>query len=142
MTTDNAQRILLIEDDLDLAEAMVDYLELQDCEVTLAIDGISAERIRRTGDFDVWIVDIGLPRRCRLETVAALRERGFSSPAIFVTAQDTTEDKLQAFANGADDYLVKPVVLPELMARIQAIIKRGQQSAQSSSRLSLATPYR
>jgi len=126
-------RILLIEDHRDLAETIVDFLETMGGIVDYAADGLSGLHLARTEKFDVILIDVMLPGIDGLELARKLREQHTSSvPIIMITARDELNDKLAGFEAGADDYLVKPFELPELVARIHSLIRRtrGQVTAE------------
>ena len=131
-------RILLVEDEFDLAESVADFLESHGCEVTCAPDGLSGKRfaLAATGgvqEFDALVVDVGLPRLDGLSMVREIRAAGCQTPVLFLTARDTMADTLDGFAAGADDYQVKPCALPELLARLKAVVTRYHQTAQPSA---------
>jgi len=118
-------RILLIEDHKDLAETVVDFLETMGCIVDYAADGLSGLHLARTQRFDIILIDVMLPGINGLELSRKLREQYNSSvPILMITARDELNDKLAGFEAGADDYLVKPFELPELVARINSLIRR------------------
>jgi len=108
-------RILLIEDHRDLAETIVDFLETMGCIIDYAADGLSGLHLARTQRFDIILLDVMLPGIDGLEP---------SVPILMITARDELNDKLAGFEAGADDYLVKPFDLPELVARIHSLIRR------------------
>jgi len=93
----------------------------------VSMAGSAAELVRQVdaGDFDALIIDIGLPDADGRDVVQALRARGIGTPVIFLTARDALPDRLAGFASGGDDYLTKPFHFAELVARLQALIKRG-----------------
>ena len=118
-------RVLLVEDHRDLAETIVDFLETMGCIVDYAADGLSGLHLARTQKFDVILLDVMLPGIDGLELARRLREQHTSSvPILMTTARDELNDKLAGFEAGADDYLVKPFDLPELVARINSLIRR------------------
>jgi len=87
-------------------------------------DGESADAALRTEDYELMVLDLGLPRRSGLEVLKSLRERGSDLPVLILTARDTVADRVAGLDAGADDYLVKPFDLDELQARIRALIRR------------------
>jgi len=118
--------ILVIEDNTDLSANMWDFLESQGHTVDAASDGVSGLRLATTRDYDVVVLDLGLPKMDGLEICRNLRaEQRKNTPILILTARDTLEDKLLAFDSGADDYLMKPFALEELHARLLALVKRA-----------------
>jgi len=118
-------RILLLEDDEELRSIVGRGLREEGFAVSIA--GSAAELVRQVdaGDVDALIIDIGLPDADGRDVVQALRARGVGTPVIFLTARDALPDRLAGFASGGDDYLTKPFHFAELVARLQALIKRG-----------------
>jgi DNA-binding response OmpR family regulator len=122
-----ALNILLIEDQTDLAQSIWDYLERRGHCIDHAADGASGLRMALENRFDVIVLDLGLPRMDGLELCRRLRaDTGHGTAVLMLTARDTLEDKLRGFAEGADDYLVKPFVMRELEARILNLRRRRQ----------------
>ena len=122
-----AQPILLVEDDLDLAGNIQDYLGHQGWLVDYAPDGALALHRVLAGRHAAAILDLRLPGLGGLELCRRLRaETGARLPVLMLTAADTLNDRLAGFEAGADDYLVKPFALPELLARLQALVRRAQ----------------
>lgn len=121
----NGLDILLVEDNAGLAETIITYIEAHGHRVHYAADGEAGLREALHRDFDVVLLDLSLPYRDGLELCAELRRRAFRRvPVLMLTARDTLDDKLAGFAHGADDYLVKPFSLAELVARIHALGER------------------
>lgn len=117
--------LLLVEDHKDLAEAVGAYLESSGFTMDFAYDGLSAMHLATTHNYDAIILDIMLPAIDGLEICRRLRKDArLSTPILMLTARDQLEDKLQGFHQGADDYLVKPFDMPELEARLCALIRR------------------
>lgn len=117
--------LLLVEDHKDLAEAVGAYLESSGFIMDYAYDGLSALHLASTVKYDAIILDIMLPGIDGLEICARLRkEARLSTPILMLTARDQLDDKLLGFQQGADDYLVKPFDMPELEARLNALIRR------------------
>lgn len=120
-------RVLLVEDHLDLAETVIDFLESMGCLVDYAADGMTGLHLARNEKFDVIVLDVMLPGLDGLAMCKQLREQhGAQTPVIMMTARDELNDKLAGFESGADDYLVKPFDLPELVARINSLVRRNQ----------------
>ncbi|MGR5063879.1 response regulator transcription factor [Photobacterium sp. DNB22_13_2] len=129
MKTDTLQ-LMLVEDDIDLAAAIVDYLELEDIQCDHAANGLSGLNLIKNHDYDVVILDLNLPKMNGLEVCEQLRQQGIDVPVLMLTARDTLDDKLAGFSKGADDYLVKPFAMEELIIRAQVLSRRrsGQVS--------------
>lgn len=121
-------QILLVEDHADLAETVIDFLTSMGWEVDYAADGITGLHLARTLSFDAIVLDVTLPGLDGLTLCRQLREQHRSAtPIIMMTARDELTDKLAGFDNGADDYLVKPFDLPELVARVDSLVRRHQR---------------
>jgi len=122
-----AIRVLIVEDNRDFSAIVGDYLEADGNVLDFAFDGKSALRLALTETYDVIVLDIMMPGMDGLEFCSLYRELA-SKPAriIMATARDTIEDILEGFRRGADDYLVKPFFLAELLARIRALIRRDR----------------
>lgn len=130
-------RILLIEDNQLVASNVVEFLEADGHDVDLAVDGRTGLKMASSGAYDALVVDVALPRLTGLELCRRYRaERGSRTPILMLTARDTLEDKLEGFDAGADDYLVKPFELRELLARIQALHRRAQGAASDGDSIS------
>lgn len=126
---DNLQ-LLLVEDDLDLAIAIIDYFELEDIQCDHAANGLSGYNLIESNHYDVVVLDLNLPKMNGLEVCEKIRSQGIDVPILMLTARDTLDDKLTGFSTGADDYLVKPFAMEELIIRTQVLSKRrsGQAS--------------
>ncbi|MEO6169637.1 MAG: response regulator transcription factor, partial [Lysobacter sp.] len=122
-------KILIVEDQHDIAANIWDFLERRGHVVDHAPDGETGLMHALRTAFDVIVLDLGLPRLDGLDLCRQLREAGRGTPVLMLTARDTLDDKLKGFAEGADDYMVKPFELKELEARIRALHRRGQPSA-------------
>jgi DNA-binding response OmpR family regulator len=121
-------RVLLLEDSLALAGAVSDYLEVRGCTVDLAFHGQAFLDLASAAQFDVYVLDVAVPGIDGLEVCERLRTRmRDETPVIFLTARDTLQDKKAGFARGADDYLVKPFEMEELLLRLQALAARGRR---------------
>ncbi len=116
--------ILLVEDDIDLAETVVQYLEYEEIFADHAFNGEAGLNLARQSDYDVIVLDVMLPRLDGLSVCSRLREDGIDVPVLMLTARGTLEDKLAGFEAGTDDYLAKPFELAELSARIKVLAKR------------------
>ncbi|HMS28803.1 MAG TPA: response regulator transcription factor [Saprospiraceae bacterium] len=117
--------VLLIEDELKTAESIRKYLEEMDVRVSVANDSETALQLTEKSSFDVIVSDVVLPSFSGIELVKRIRQLGIKSPVLMLSALSQTEDKLQGFEAGSDDYLAKPFDLKELYARIQALHRRS-----------------
>ena len=125
-------RILVIEDQPEILQNIADYLEMQGYLVDCAYDGLGGLHLAITQPFDLIILDLMLPGMDGLTLCKKLRQDArISTPVIMLTARDSVDDKLTGFRAGADDYLVKPFSLPELHARVEAVLRRGQAGMQN-----------
>ena len=121
-------RVLIIEDNPDIAANVGDYLEDLDYTVDFAGDGITGLHLAVVNDFDAIILDLALPGMDGLEVCRKLRqEAAKDTPVLMLTARDRLEDKLAGFETGADDYLVKPFELQEVVARLKVLASRGRR---------------
>ncbi len=121
----SAIMILLVEDNKDLAATVGDYLEASDITVDYAYDGRSALELSSSGRYDAVVLDLGLPEMDGMQVLRLLREKvGKDTPVIILTARDSQDEKVAGFEAGCDDYIVKPVHLPELEARLLAHVRR------------------
>ena len=117
-------RILLAEDDELLGSGLDDALTRAHYGHEWVRDGQSALRAATTSDFDLVILDLGLPKLDGMEVLRQIRGRGKATPVLILSARDATRDRIQGLNAGADDYLVKPFDLEELLARVHAIERR------------------
>jgi DNA-binding response OmpR family regulator len=118
--------ILLIEDNRDLAQNMFDYFEPKGHIVDLAGDGISGLNLATSNHYDVLILDLMLPGIDGLALCRRLRESRRQIPVLMLTARDSLDDKIAGLEAGADDYVVKPFVMREVEARLNALVRRSQ----------------
>jgi len=123
-------RILLVEDDPMIGEAVSMALKDDAYAVDWVCDGITATQALTTGEHQAILLDLGLPGRDGLDVLRLLRQDGHTLPVIIITARDGVTDRVQGLDLGADDYLVKPFDITELLARLRAVVRRhGGQSA-------------
>lgn len=118
-------KILLVEDDPVLVDGLTNTLNRTGYDVTCAVTGIYAEGILLAKDFDLIILDLGLPDIDGNKILWKLRMRKITIPVLILTARDTMSDKVESLKKGADDYMVKPFDLRELETRIHALIRRS-----------------
>lgn len=124
-------RILIVEDDAMLAEAVSSALRQSAHMVSLAASGDEADRALSANEYDLVLLDLGLPRLDGFEVLKRLRQRRSRVPVIILTARDSPEDRVAGLDLGADDYLTKPFQLAELEARVRALIRRAHAIASS-----------
>jgi DNA-binding response OmpR family regulator len=117
-------KVLLVEDNREVAGILFDYFECEGMELDYADNGELGLQLALEGSFDLILLDLMLPRMDGLTVCNKLREAGINTPVLMLTALDNREDMLKGFQHGADDYLTKPFDLEILEARIQALIKR------------------
>jgi len=124
-------KVLLVEDDQSLAQYIVSQLEAAGHECVHCDNGEVALETARAGQFDIWIIDRMLPGRDGLSLLQARREEGDTTPALVLSALGEVDDRVQGLQSGADDYLVKPFAMDELLARLQVLLRRsaGPQAA-------------
>lgn len=118
-------RLLLVEDDKALGEGLRLGLRQEGYTVDWLEDGASALHALLSEDFDLLVLDLGLPRMSGLQVLRELRRSGSALPVLILTARDATEDRIAGLDAGADDYLVKPFDLDELKARLRALLRRS-----------------
>ena len=121
-------RVLVVEDEQKVADALREGLEGEQFEVVVERTGEGAFFRVTTETFDLVILDLGLPGRDGLEILSALRQRRLETPVLILTARDTVQDRVLGLDAGADDYLVKPFAFAELVARIRALARRGRSA--------------
>ncbi len=123
-------RLLLVEDDFMIGEAVQDLLRAEHYAVDWVRDGELAETALRTQVYDLVLLDLGLPRRDGLEVLRSLRARKNRTPVLVATARDGVAQRIAGLDAGADDYVLKPYDLDELLARIRALLRRAAGRAE------------
>ena len=125
-------RLLVVEDDKILAEGLLAALTQAGYAVDHAANGETANAFLQQTAYDLVLLDLGLPKLDGFEVLKRLRNRGDSAAVMILTAQDAIESRVKGLDLGADDYLIKPVNLNELEARVRALIRRGKMGANTS----------
>jgi DNA-binding response OmpR family regulator len=123
-------RLLLVEDDTMIGETVLDVLRADRFAVDWVRDGAMAETALTTQKYDLVLLDLGLPKRDGLDVLKGLRARHDRTPVLIVTARDAVGDRIAGLNAGADDYVLKPYDIDELLARIRALIRRSTGHAE------------
>jgi len=128
-------RVLVAEDDRTLADGLCRALRANGNAVDHVEHGQSADTALAAQNYDLVILDLGLPRLAGLDVLKRLRSRGSSTPVLILTAADSVEQRVRGLDLGADDFMAKPFALTELEARIRALVRRGMGAASSTLKL-------
>jgi DNA-binding response OmpR family regulator len=123
-------RLLLVEDDSMIGESVLDFLRSEAYAVDWVRDGEVADSALRSQDYDLILLDLGLPRLDGLQLLRSLRSRKVRTPVLIVTARDAVQQRVEGLNAGADDYLLKPFDLDELLARVRALLRRASGRAE------------
>ena len=121
----SVRRVLVIEDDAETAEQLIDCLRASGYEVDLAADGEQGLSLGLTADYAVMTVDRMLPRIDGIKIIRRLREEGVLTPALILSALGEVDDRVRGLRAGGDDYLVKPFAAREMLARVDALVRRS-----------------
>lgn len=122
-------RVLVVEDEPLLQQQLQDSLQSEGYAVDLASDGEEALFMGREYPYDIAIIDLGLPKLDGMSVIKSLREQQLDFPVLILTARSSWQDKVEGLESGADDYLAKPFHMPELIARLNALLRRQAGSA-------------
>jgi DNA-binding response OmpR family regulator len=125
-------RVLVVEDDKSIAEFVAAGLRQEGYTVDVADNGIDGLELASAEPYGAAIVDVMLPRLDGLSLVTALRRAGVATPVLFLSARRSVDDRVKGLQGGGDDYLTKPFAFPELLARVQALSRRGQLATEPS----------
>ena len=128
-------KLLLAEDDVELAEYLIRNLKTSGYVIEWADNGIDAEFLALQEEFDGVILDLGLPQKSGLEVLRSWREQKLETPVLILTARDSWQERVDGLRAGADDYLGKPFKIEELLARLEAILRRRFGRADNSLRV-------
>ncbi|GAK82675.1 probable two-component response regulator [Vibrio ponticus] len=118
------KHILLVDDNIELAKTIMEYFEIQGINCDHVSNGMLALKLARSDEYDLVILDVNLPQLSGLKVCEEMRLDGIDLPVLILTARSGLNDKLAGFQVGADDYMIKPFALEELMARVQVLLKR------------------
>jgi len=121
-------KILVVEDEQRVAQFIQKGLKEEGHAVDCAYDGEEGGFLAEVNEYDLIILDLMLPKKNGLTVCSEIRERGVSTPVLLLTARDAVQDKVRGLDAGADDYLTKPFVFDELLARVRALLRRGSES--------------
>jgi two-component system, OmpR family, response regulator MprA len=127
-----AGRVLIVDDEADVREAVETALELEGHRVATAVDGLDALKRLGEGEFDAIVLDVLMPNLNGFEVCRHLRRNGNRTPILILTARDSEEDTIRGLDLGADDYLVKPFALGELLARVRALLRRTRPAGEDA----------
>ena len=119
-------KILIVEDEQKTGDYLKQGLSEAGFVADLARDGVDGLHLALTGDYDLAVLDVMLPRLDGWQVLRAIRQKGKQLPVLFLTARDQVEDRVKGLEFGADDYLVKPFAFSELLARVRALLRRGR----------------
>ncbi|MCC7240889.1 MAG: response regulator transcription factor [Acidobacteria bacterium] len=125
-------RVLVVEDDPSIATFVAGGLRQEGYAVDIADNGVDGLELARGAPYDAAVVDVMLPRLDGLSLVTALRRAGVTVPVLFLSARHSVDDRVKGLQTGGDDYLTKPFAFPELLARVQALARRGQRPLEST----------
>jgi two-component system OmpR family response regulator len=131
----SVMRVLVVEDDAIIAGFVAQGLREAGFTVDLAGDGATAFAMATDEPYDLAIVDVMLPELDGLSLIEQLRGRGVRTPVLILTAQRSVDERVEGLQRGGDDYLTKPFAFPELLARVQALLRRAQGAGPESARL-------
>jgi two-component system, OmpR family, response regulator len=125
-------RILVVEDDHSIAGFIAAGLRQEGFAVDVAEDGVAGLELAQGAPYDAAVVDVMLPRLDGLSLVTALRRASIATPVLFLSARHSVDDRVKGLQTGGDDYLTKPFAFAELLARLQAITRRGQRAVEAT----------
>ena len=132
----DTERILVVDDEPNITALVATALRYEGFEVAVASNGSEAIREATTFRPDLIVLDVMLPDRSGFELLSRLRADHVHLPVVFLTARDSTEDKIKGLTVGGDDYVTKPFSLEELLARVRAVLRRAHNKTQESGRIS------
>jgi two-component system copper resistance phosphate regulon response regulator CusR len=130
-------KLLLVEDENDIRSFLRSSLAEAGYQVEAAADGKTAESLAIDGQFDILIVDLGLPDQDGITLILRLRQLGVRAPVLILSARRSVDDRVRGLEQGGDDYLTKPFALEELLARLRNLLKRNSPSGSEATRLQM-----
>ncbi len=128
-------KILLAEDDPNFGDVLKSYLTLNDYEVDLAKDGVEAHNLSNKNNYNLFLLDVMMPKMDGFQLAEKIREKNKNTPIIFLTAKTLKEDVLKGFKIGADDYITKPFNSEELLYRVKAVLKRSGDKGKNTDQV-------
>ncbi len=128
-------RLLLVEDEIDIQSFLRSSLEESGYQVDVASDGKTAQQLAAEAEYDILIVDLGLPDQDGITLILRLRQLGVKAPVLILSARRSVDDRVRGLEQGGDDYLTKPFALAELLARLRNLLKRNTPSGSDATRL-------
>lgn len=131
----SSARILIVEDEKKISALIRKGLEEEKYAVEEAVDGEKGEHLIQRNRYDLIILDIMMPKKDGLEVLSALRTQGNETPVLMLTAKSTVDDRVKGLDYGADDYLVKPFAITELLARVRSLLRRKKGTEKSATTL-------
>jgi two-component system, OmpR family, manganese sensing response regulator len=131
-------KILLVDDEIELSDPLSRILVQEGYQVDIANDGTAGINLALQNQYDLLILDWMLPHQSGIEICRSVRSHLIATPVLFLTAKDTVDDRVDGLDAGADDYLVKPFELRELLARVRALLRRSTLETPTSDRLKVA----
>ncbi|MGK7895849.1 MAG: response regulator transcription factor, partial [Xenococcus sp. (in: cyanobacteria)] len=124
-------KILLVDDETELTDPLSKILSREGYQVDVADNGRDGSKLAQKNNYDLLILDWMLPEKSGLEICQEVRSRSLNTPVLFLTAKDTIDDRVLGLDAGADDYIIKPFELRELLARVRALLRRVPHSEQN-----------
>ncbi len=131
-------KILIVEDEKKISAVLRKGLEEEKYSVDDAFDGEKGEQLALKNPYDLIILDIMLPKKNGIQILSAIRSANIEIPVLMLTAKGTVEDRVKGLDTGADDYLVKPFAISELLARVRSLLRRKKDAEKSATTLSIA----
>lgn len=130
-------RLLLVEDELDIQSFLRSSLQEAGYQVEAAADGKTAMQLAADSEFDILIVDLGLPDQDGIGLILRLRQMGVRAPVLILSARRSVDDRVRGLEQGGDDYLTKPFALAELLARLRNLLRRNSPSGSEATRMQI-----